>query len=303
MQTQTFNIQFVSNITGINPHTIRAWEKRYKAIDPSRDHNGRRLYQQNDIDRLNLLYSLVKVGNSISDIAHLSSDDLQNIFEKFVGDYNSKSVEDITINIKDVLNNLHMALEFYKLDIISHELGKACEKLNPRDLALEVIAPLVIKIRIMKQENKLNEKQRSEIFLIMKSHIIKKLFKVQSDTLETKKIVLASPKGELNEMGILIAALLCQHHKVDFYYLGTHVPANQLAEIAQQLRPDVIFLGLNYSVQSIKYDEVINFQEDLIEFMNIRPDVWVGTFDQCSIIEGYKCIDSFSSLDRNISKL
>lgn len=303
MQNQTFNIQFVSNITGINPHTIRAWEKRYKAIDPSRDHNGRRLYDQDDIDRLNLLYSLVKVGNSISDIAHLSSVELKGIYEKFVGDHQVLRPENITLNIKESLNNLNMALEFYKLDIISHELGKACENLNPKDLAIEIISPLVIKIRIMKQEDKLTEKQRSEIFLIIKSHIIKKLFKVQTETLETKKIILASPKGELNEMGILIAALLCQYHNVDFYYLGTNVPADQLAEISQQLKSDVIFLGLNYSVQSIKHDEVIKYQEKIIDNLHSLPEIWVGTFDSCTIIDGFKCIDSFTSLDRNISKL
>jgi DNA-binding transcriptional MerR regulator len=60
-ENQTYNIQFVANITGINPHTIRAWEKRYQAILPQRDHNGRRLYSNSDIDRLSTLHKLVKM--------------------------------------------------------------------------------------------------------------------------------------------------------------------------------------------------------------------------------------------------
>lgn len=303
MSDQSFNIQFVANITGINPHTIRAWEKRYKAINPKRDHNGRRMYDQNDIDRLNLLFGLVKVGNSISDIASLSSTELENIHNKFIGQIDSNNLKHIILNVQESLSNLNMALEFFKLDIISHELDKACTFLNPKDLALEIIAPLVIKIRIMKQEDKLSEKQRSEIFLVIKSHIVKKLFRVKTDTKESKKIILASPKGELNEMGILIAALLCQYHNVDFYYLGTHVPADQLAEIAHQLRSDIIFLGLNYSVQSIMYQEVIDYQEVLIENMSKLPEIWVGTFDSCTIIDGFKCVDSFNTLERKIEKL
>jgi DNA-binding transcriptional MerR regulator len=301
--TQAFNIQFVSNITGINPHTIRAWEKRYKAINPQRDHNGRRLYQQDDIDRLNLLYGLVRNGNSISDIAHLPSTELEQIHQKFIGDKKTTNSQVIDIDIKEVLANLHMGLEFFKLDIISHELSKASEALNPQELAMEVVAPLVIKIRMMKQDNLLNEKQRTAIFLIIKSHIIKKLFKAHTETKDTRKIVLAAPDGELNEMGIMIAALLCQHHKVDFYYMGSHVKDEQLAEISQQLKADVIFLGINYSVQSLTMQEAFDYQERLLENMDFTPEVWVGTFDSCSALENFRCIDDFKSLDKAIAKL
>ena len=54
-----YSIQFVANVTGINPHTIRAWEKRYGVTNPVRDKNGRRLYSDNEIQRLDLLNKLV----------------------------------------------------------------------------------------------------------------------------------------------------------------------------------------------------------------------------------------------------
>ena len=303
MENQNFNIQFVANITGINPHTIRAWEKRYQAIVPNRDTNGRRLYNQQDIDRLNLLNGLVRNGNSISDIAKLSSTELEEIYQKFIGDKKENTNSTYQVNLKELLSNMHMALEFFKLDIISHELAKACDALSPRELALEIIAPLVIKIRMMKQESKLTPKQRSAIFLIIKSHIIKKLFKVQSDTKDTRKIVIGAPEGELNEMGILIAALLCQGHRVDFYYLGSQVGPELLAEISEQLRADIIFLGLNYSVQTMNINEAFDYQEKLIENMERDPEVWVGTFDSCTAVESFVCVDDFKSLDKKLSKL
>ena len=303
MENQNFNIQFVSNITGINPHTIRAWEKRYNAIVPERDANGRRLYNQKDIDRLNLLNGLVRNGNSISDIAHLPSIELEDIYQKFIGNKKEVSIAVNQADIKEILTNIYMGLEFFKLDIISHELAKACDTLSPRDLALEVITPLIIKIRIMKQEKFLSDKQRSAIFLIIKSHIIKKLFKTQIDTKDTRKIVLASPEGELNEMGILIAALLCQGHRVDFYFLGSKVVPELLAEISQQLKADIIFLGLNYSVQTVTINETFNYQEKLVENMDHNPEVWIGTFDSCTAIDSFVCIDDFKVLDKKLAKL
>lgn len=303
MNHQNFNIQFVANITGINPHTIRAWEKRYQAIVPNRDHNGRRLYNQQDIDRLNLLNGLVKNGNSISDIAHLSIEELEVIFQKFIGEKKENNQKTFQVDIKEVLNNMHMALEFFKLDIISHELAKACDALSSRELALEIIAPLVIKIRMMKQENILSQRQRTAIFLIIKSHIIKKLFKSQTETKDSQKIVLASPEGELNEMGILIAALLCQDHRVDFYLLGSRVESELLAEISEQLRADIIFLGLNYSVNSLTINDAFRYQEQLIENMDRTPEVWVGTFDSCTAIESFVCVDDFKRLDKRLARI
>lgn len=71
-----YSIQFVSNVTGINPHTIRAWEKRYGATNPHRDKNGKRLYSDTQIKRLKVLHTLVNFGNSISDVAKLTRQEL-----------------------------------------------------------------------------------------------------------------------------------------------------------------------------------------------------------------------------------
>ena len=69
---RNYSIQFVSKITGINAHTIRAWEKRYSAVVPNRTDTGKRIYSEDDVDRLKKLHELVKMGNAISDVAKLN---------------------------------------------------------------------------------------------------------------------------------------------------------------------------------------------------------------------------------------
>ena len=41
-----YNIKAVSNILGIQPSTLRAWERRYHIIAPKRNHAGHRLYTE-----------------------------------------------------------------------------------------------------------------------------------------------------------------------------------------------------------------------------------------------------------------
>ena len=41
-----YTIRYVSQRTGLTPHVIRAWEKRYAAVVPNRSAKNRRLYSE-----------------------------------------------------------------------------------------------------------------------------------------------------------------------------------------------------------------------------------------------------------------
>jgi methanogenic corrinoid protein MtbC1 len=64
-------IRVVANRTGLTPATIRAWERRYDAVLPTRSDGGQRLYSDRDIDRLNTLRALTDGGRSIGTVAAL----------------------------------------------------------------------------------------------------------------------------------------------------------------------------------------------------------------------------------------
>ncbi|MFK7897943.1 MAG: MerR family transcriptional regulator [Myxococcota bacterium] len=76
-QPRTYQIGTVSSLTGIDAHTIRAWERRYGAIKPMRSETSRRLYTDDIVERLQLLKGLVDCSEAISTIAHLSDDALR----------------------------------------------------------------------------------------------------------------------------------------------------------------------------------------------------------------------------------
>jgi len=49
-----YNIHIASQLSGVAAATIRAWEKRYKALVPDRADNGHRLYSDIDIEKLTI---------------------------------------------------------------------------------------------------------------------------------------------------------------------------------------------------------------------------------------------------------
>ncbi len=64
-----YSMKAVSLRTGLTPHAIRAWERRYGAVSPSRDSNNRRCYDEGDVERLTLLHKATEAGFHIGSIA------------------------------------------------------------------------------------------------------------------------------------------------------------------------------------------------------------------------------------------
>ena len=65
-QQGLFPIGTVSSVTGVNSVTLRAWERRYGLIKPTRTDSGHRLYSDEDIERIKLILELLDEGIAIS---------------------------------------------------------------------------------------------------------------------------------------------------------------------------------------------------------------------------------------------
>jgi len=80
-----YQIGTVANLTGLDPHTIRAWERRYGAVEPRRSEGGTRHYDDDDVARLQLLKALTDCGEPIRLAAALSDDELRRRLERLAG--------------------------------------------------------------------------------------------------------------------------------------------------------------------------------------------------------------------------
>jgi hypothetical protein len=74
---ELYGIGAVAKLTGLTDHTIRVWERRYKAVVAQRAPNGRRVYTPLDVEKLGLLKRLTDQGLSIGQIADNSVEELR----------------------------------------------------------------------------------------------------------------------------------------------------------------------------------------------------------------------------------
>lgn len=70
---ELFPIRTVANLTGVNPVTLRAWERRHGLIEPVRTPSGHRLYGHEHIESIHRILGLLAKGLSIGQVARTLS--------------------------------------------------------------------------------------------------------------------------------------------------------------------------------------------------------------------------------------
>ena len=87
--TEGYRIGAVCRLTGLSPHVLRIWEKRYGVVTPGRSSSQRRLYTDEDVRKLSLLKTLVDRGQAIGSLISLDIVDLQRRVDESAGGYRS----------------------------------------------------------------------------------------------------------------------------------------------------------------------------------------------------------------------
>jgi DNA-binding transcriptional MerR regulator len=262
-----YNIHIASQLSGVAAATIRAWEKRYQALVPNRAENGHRLYSDADIEKLTMLLLLTQAGHSISKIAQLELEALKDLLKNNKAPASTSDGHEL--DTQRMLTGILLALAAYKLDIISYELEKAKKRLGPRDFALNVIVPLFREIGIRVMQGSFSIVQEHTLSAIVQFHmgqVISQSYSLQHDPKEM--VILCAPEGEMHEIGLLAACLLCVQYRVNFVFLGKDLPASSLAEAATQLEPKAILLGVT---KGHELTDQLTLQQYLKEVINTVP--------------------------------
>lgn len=303
-----FNIQMAAQISGLTTHTIRAWEKRYRALTPGRSDTGRRQYTSDEIERLSLLSQLTNLGNSIGQIAHLPNEELEGILKMLTNSQEKvrstapRLPKKSELNIESTHHNLLMALSGYKMDIISHELNKAKNGLTPKDFALEILEPLLKEVQTRQENRTLSVPQVQALYAIIKFHAGNIIYghyekKVRSQN----KIALATPEGEFYLFDILLSALLCCQHETNFFFLSSNLQAPSVVEAVSAVEANIVILGVS-RLENLKR-ALPYYLEELLTTLPEKCEVWLignSGFKETSLPRkgNFKIIPKLEQLDK-----
>jgi MerR family transcriptional regulator, light-induced transcriptional regulator len=239
-----YPIKVVAAKTGLTAHAIRAWEKRYTAIEPSRTDTNRRLYSDDDIHRLKLLAKLTKSGHSIGTIAKLHTEELEKLIAEISSDVGEKIAGEIGIRSSYLTSGLH-AIETLDEKKLEEILSKASVDLSQPDLLQEVVIPMI---------NSIGDNWKNGSMRIYHEHlasaVVKTFLSNLIATFEVEQnaphIIIATPVGQMHELGALMAALAAASEGWRVTYLGPNLPAEEIAAAVQQIKSKALALSLVY---------------------------------------------------------
>lgn len=243
-----YPIKAVSQITGLTAFVIRAWEKRYSLINPERTETNRRLYSDEDIEKLILLKNATNMGHNIGLIANYSSKQLKDIIRSSETEVTPDSSLDkflLDDDFKEIIYDAISAVKNLDSNKLESILLRASVNFSQPNLFDKILIPLIYIIGEHWQTGEL--RIYNEHFA---SSIIKKflygIMDSNSAFEEIPSIVVTTPKGQLHELGAMIYGAIAASDGWRVSYLGSNLPAEEIGAAALQVNANVVCLGIIY---------------------------------------------------------
>jgi MerR family transcriptional regulator, light-induced transcriptional regulator len=234
-----YPIRFVAHRTGLTAHVIRSWEKRYGAVVPQRTETNRRLYSDDDVEKLQLLRQAVNAGHTIGQLASMSAGELRELVRSL--EISPPSRVERPIQAEGPIPTPRSPGAHYQacLDAIGrfypaaldNALGRAAVELNHRVLLEEVVLPAIREVGDRWASGKLKIYQEHAATSVFRT-FLGNLLAFSEPNAEAPCLVVATPTGQQHELGALVAAVAAAYEGWQAIYLGASLPAEEIAGAA-----------------------------------------------------------------------
>lgn len=242
-------IKTVAIQTGLTQFTIRAWERRYNVVTPLRTETNRRLYSDADISRLTLLRLATAAGHSIGQVAYLPIEGLLELIGTEVPTAQSaaiaKEVVSQETSVRFYIASCLAAVKQFEAHALESVLFAASVAFSQPVFLEKLIAPLMWEI---------GEQWRAGALRIAHEHLATAVVRTLLGNMcqgfdisaAMPNLVIATPPGQLHEIGALIAGTTAAAEGWQVTYLGPNLPVAEIIGCAVQNSAKAVGLSITY---------------------------------------------------------
>jgi len=264
-----YPIKVVSQMTGLSVHVIRAWEKRYSVVEPDRTDTNRRLYSEEDIEKLKLLNDALHLGHHIGGIANLSLLELKKLIPKESNNLLEYKNGFAPINsenlVEEVLSDSMLAIRNYDAKKLESILLNASARLTQPILIEELIIPLVYKVGDLWHSGEIRVANEHLASSVIRGFLYNLLDSYSLND-SAPVMVTATPRGQEHELGALIAGVVAASSGWKVIYLGSNLPAEEIGAVVSYLKARVVALSIVYP------NDDLHLKHELKKFKHLLPD-------------------------------
>jgi DNA-binding transcriptional MerR regulator/methylmalonyl-CoA mutase cobalamin-binding subunit len=298
-----YPIRAAANLTGLSIDTLRAWERRYQAVTPTRGKRGR-VYGQVHIRRLILLRDAVARGHAIGQVATLEDSALKKLLLGPAPTARIPKRDETQHQVSDALLPVVAAIEAFDYAAANFHLGRLAVLLPVDRLVSEVVFPLMKVVGERWLDGTLTIAQEHMTSSILRN-LLGGLVRLGTSSTPSQRIVFATPAGEMHEFGILAAAMLAVAGGFEAIYLGSNLPALEIVAAAEQTSPRVVVVGIKASEPTPATMEELRL---LAEKLPRTAELWLGGGNVKGILSSIGgartfALEDFSELEEHLARL
>ena len=297
-----FGINVISNACGVKPHTIRTWEKRYQVFTPERSEGGQRLYSEVDLTKAKLIVSLIEQGHTISSLARHSLQELRSLLVVKNGEVSESDRMFTSLETKKLVQHLVN----FNIDQVASGMQHLRLSIGVKEFIFKIVLPVIHEIEKLALKG---------IYSVTQEHIISTIVRDQLGQINLanegpnhERFALATPEGNIHELPIMIAEIICKANRFSTNYLGASHPAECLSEAVNALKCKTIVMGVISSAQWNYEKNIVPYLESMDKYLKNNVKVVLGggrevDFPEFKNIENVKVVKSLEDFDKMLIEI
>lgn len=236
---ELFPIREVSRMTGINPVTLRAWERRYGLIQPMRTESGHRLYSRHDIETVNRILSWVERGVAVSKVGKiLDRDDQQAHAVRVESDaLQCHEWSQLQARLRQAVGAFddHQLESLYGQVLATYPISVAFQ---------DILMPLWSEL--LRHQGRFGQASEWLFFdAFLRMQVLQRL--QLASAAAPRRVLLAALPGECRKLELLVAGLLMARDGLAVKVLGMGQPFDELTLVCQKIQPQALVIFSNHA--------------------------------------------------------
>ena len=237
-QEQLFPIREVARLTGVNPITLRAWERRYGLIVPIRTESGHRLYSMSDIERVRSILGWIERGVAVSKIGRLlaRAAPIQVLSQIIPNDI-------VLADYAQWQRQIRVAVSAFDDVQLEQVYGQVFSSYSLSVVFQDILLPVWRQL-LQRQDQFGGISEWVFLDGFLRSRVLQRLL-LMRDT-RPRRVVISALAGHCRELELLIAALFLGYPQTGIRVLPIGQPFDELTLVCERIKPQALVLFSNH---------------------------------------------------------